>query len=442
MDKPKVAVFTLGCKVNQNESDAMLSSLKRAGYQEVSFEKKADLYIINTCTVTHLADRKSRQMIRRAVKTNPNAIVAVTGCYAQTSTGDVLGIPGVNLVVGTRDRQRLPELVEEAKKSREPLNAVKDIFETHEFEEITGEEIVPHMVRAYLKIQEGCNQYCSYCIIPYARGPMRSRPMHRVLEKAGELIKAGYKEIILTGIHTGAYGVDLIPQIDLADLVKKLVELPGLNRLRISSLDPNEINDQLLDIMAGSSVMCPHLHIPLQSGDDHVLRRMKRVYNTAQYQELVDEIRRKIPGIALTTDIMVGFPGETEAEFMHTYDFLEKIAFAGLHVFKYSPRKGTPAATFPDQVSPEIKEERSNKLIQLGRRLLKNYAENYLGKTIEVLVEQTTDLNGEKYWEGHSGNYLNIVFPSGQDLKGQLVNVRLERFQNNRVFGTLVRRHT
>jgi threonylcarbamoyladenosine tRNA methylthiotransferase MtaB len=438
LDSPKVAVYTLGCKVNQNESDAMISCLERAGYREVPFEEKADLYIINTCTVTHLADRKSRQMIRRAVKTNPNAIVAVTGCYAQTSTGDVLGIPGVNLVIGTRDRHRLPELVEEAKGAKEPVNAVKDIFEVHDFEEITEEKIVPHMVRAYLKIQEGCNQFCSYCIIPYARGPMRSLPVHRVLKKAEELIQGGYLEIILTGIHTGAYGIDLSPRTSLADLVEKLIGLKGLKRLRISSLDPHEINEKLLKIMAESPVLCPHLHIPLQSGDDRVLKRMNRVYNTARYRELVNEIRRRIPGIALTTDIMVGFPGETEEEFLHTYNFLEEIAFSGLHVFKYSPRKGTPAADFPDQVAPAVKEERSNKLIQLGKRLLKKYAENYIGRNLEVLVEQTVDISGKEYWEGHSGNYLNIVFNSDQELKGQLVDIHLERFQDGRVFGTLV----
>jgi len=438
VDKPKVAVYTLGCKVNQNESDAMLSSLAKAGYQEVSFDDKADVYIINTCTVTHLADRKSRQMIRRAVKTNPDAVVAVTGCYAQTSTGDVLGIPGVNLVVGTRDRHRLPQLLDEAKEALEPLNAVNDIMLADEFEEITGGEIMPHMVRAYLKIQEGCNQFCSYCIIPYARGPMRSRYPDRVIQAAEELISAGYKEIILTGIHTGAYGVDLTPQIDLSHLVEMLIQLPGLKRLRISSLDPNEIGDNLLNVIVHSTVLCRHLHIPLQSGDDRILKQMNRVYDTAQYEKLVDKIKDRVPGIALTTDIMVGFPGETEEEFLHTYDFAEKIGFSGLHVFKYSPRNGTPAASFPGQVAPDVKEDRSNRLIALGERLLKKYAENYLGKTVEVLVEQKIDLSGQTYWEGHSSNYLNIVFPSEQDFKGRLVEVNLDRFQDGIIFGHLL----
>lgn len=434
MDKPKVAVYTLGCKVNQNESDAIISSLKKAGYEEVPFDQKADVYLINTCTVTHLADRKSRQMIRRAVKTNPEAVVAVTGCYAQTSAGDVLGIPGVNLVVGTKDRQRLPELLNEAKEAQEPLNAVNDIMQADEFEEITG-EIAPHMVRAYLKIQEGCNQYCSYCIIPYARGPMRSRPLGRVIQAAEELISAGYKEIILTGIHTGAYGVDLTPRVDLSFLVEQLIQLSGLKRLRISSLDPHEISDRLLEVIADSPVLCRHLHIPLQSGDDRILKQMHRIYDTLQYEKLIDKIRNKIPEIALTTDIMVGFPGETQEEFNNTCSFAEKIGFSGIHVFKYSPRKGTPAASFPGQVAPEIKEERSSKLISLGERLLKKYAENYLGQTMAVLAEQTREISGEIFWEGHTDNYLNVVFPSTQDFKGQLVYVSLDRFQEGIIFG-------
>lgn len=441
MDKPKVALCTLGCKVNQNDSDAMLSSLVKAGYQEVSFNEKADVYIINTCTVTHLADRKSRQMIRRAIKLNPKAVVAVTGCYAQTSTEDILSLPGVKLVLGTKDRHRLPELLEQAKKAQEPLNAVQDIMKTNAFEEITGGEIKPHMARAYLKIQEGCNQFCTYCIIPYARGPMRSQSLKRTIEAAEELILAGYQEIILTGIHTGAYGVDLTPQIDLAHLVAKLVQLPGLKRLRISSLDPNEISDKLIDVMAGAANFCRHLHISLQSGDQEILRKMNRGYDPAQYEKLVDSIRNKIPEIAITTDIMVGFPGETESAFLRTYEFTEKINFSGLHVFKYSPRKGTPAASFSEQVAPEIKEDRSNRLIALGKRLLKEYAESYLGKTVRVLAEQKINRDGQIYWEGHSSNYLHIVFLAEEvekDFKGRLVDVQLERYQEGTIFGHLL----
>lgn len=427
----------MGCKVNQNETDAIVSSLIQAGFQEVPFEEKADLYVINTCTVTHLADRKSRQMVRRAIKNNPTAMVVVTGCYAQTSPGDVLGINGVDLVIGTQDRHRLLDLLEEAKAARKPLNVVGDIMQADDFEEITGEELHPHMVRAYLKIQEGCNQYCSYCIIPYARGPVRSRPLERVLEAAKQLVYSGYKEIILTGIHTGAYGSDLRPQMDLAGLVGELVRISDLKRLRISSLDPNEINEELLQVMTSSPILCPHLHISLQSGDDEILGRMNRHYDTAYYLSLVERIRRILPDIAFTTDIMVGFPGETEEAFQNTYDLVEKIGFSGLHVFKYSPRKGTAAASFPDQISPQVKEERSKRLIALGERLSREYARKYLGRTVEVLAEQRVEINGENFWEGHSGNYLKILFAENGDYKGQLVSVSLERYQDNVIFGHL-----
>ncbi len=427
----------MGCKVNQNETDAIVSSLIQAGFQEVPFEEKADLYVINTCTVTHLADRKSRQMVRRAIKNNPAAMVVVTGCYAQTSPGDVLGINGVDLVIGTQDRHRLLDLLEEAKAARKPLNVVGDIMQADDFEEITGEELHPHMVRAYLKIQEGCNQYCSYCIIPYARGPVRSRPLERVLEAAKQLVYSGYKEIILTGIHTGAYGSDLRPQMDLAGLVGELVRISDLKRLRISSLDPNEINEELLQVMTSSPILCPHLHISLQSGDDEILGRMNRHYDTAYYLSLVERIRRILPDIAFTTDIMVGFPGETEEAFQNTYDLVEKIGFSGLHVFKYSPRKGTAAASFPDQISPQVKEERSKRLIALGERLSREYARKYLGRTVEVLAEQRVEINGENFWEGHSGNYLKILFAENGDYKGQLVSVSLERYQDNVIFGHL-----
>ncbi|MCR6544940.1 tRNA (N(6)-L-threonylcarbamoyladenosine(37)-C(2))-methylthiotransferase MtaB [Dehalobacterium formicoaceticum] len=437
INKSKVAVCTLGCKVNQNETDAIVSSLIQAGFQEVPFEEKADLYVINTCTVTHLADRKSRQMVRRAIKNNPAAMVVVTGCYAQTSPGDVLGINGVDLVIGTQDRHRLLDLLEEAKAARKPLNVVGDIMQADDFEEITGEELHPHMVRAYLKIQEGCNQYCSYCIIPYARGPVRSRPLERVLEAAKQLVYSGYKEIILTGIHTGAYGSDLRPQMDLAGLVGELVRISDLKRLRISSLDPNEINEELLQVMTSSPILCPHLHISLQSGDDEILGRMNRHYDTAYYLSLVERIRRILPDIAFTTDIMVGFPGETEEAFQNTYDLVEKIGFSGLHVFKYSPRKGTAAASFPDQISPQVKEERSKRLIALGERLSREYARKYLGRTVEVLAEQRVEINGENFWEGHSGNYLKILFAENGDYKGQLVSVSLERYQDNVIFGHL-----
>lgn len=437
MASPKVAVYTLGCKVNQNETEAMAGLFKKAGYEEVDFHQAADVYIINTCSVTHLADRKSRQMIRRAIKTNPDALVAVTGCYSQTAPGEILSIPGVDLVVGTSERSRIVELVNEARLAEAPVNAVKDIMEISDFEEIAGEEAEPHRVRAYLKIQEGCNRYCSYCIIPYARGPIRSRPTENVIHAAQRLVEMGYKEIVLTGIHTGAYGAEA-GNVDLTLLIRRLLKVEDLKRLRISSIDPNEVNEELLDLMAGSQVLCRHLHIPLQSGDDRVLERMNRVYTTGDYENLVGEIQTRIPGIAITTDIMVGFPGETEDEFQHTLAFTEKIGFSALHVFKYSPRRGTPAADFPNQVDWKIKEERSKELISLGRRLSAKYAEANIGKVFSVLVEQETKIKDGLFWEGHTDNYLKVVFPFDGDLKGSFAKVLLESYSDDLVYGQYV----
>lgn len=438
LNNPKVAVYTLGCKVNQNESDTIISHFKNAGYQEVPFEDKADVYLVNTCTVTHLADRKSRQMIRRAIRKNNDALIVVTGCYAQTAPEAVLNIPGVDLVIGTRDRFRLVELVEEAKRSEKPVNAVKNIMEVKTFEEIPGEEILPHRARAYLKIQEGCNRFCSYCIIPFARGPVRSRPISQVLKKAKQLIDSGYQEIILTGIHTGAYGTEIPQGYDLTFLIEKLINISGLKRLRVSSIEPNEVCERMIELMSVSPILCRHLHIPLQSGNDAVLQRMNRVYNVREYARLIKMIREKIPEIAITTDVIVGFPGETEEEFTHTYTFIEKMNFSRLHVFKYSPRKGTPAASFPNQVSSDIKEERSTKLISLGRRLSREYAEKNINKVLSVLVEQRMVISGREYWEGHTDNYLRVVFVSGHNLQGRLVQVHLDAYKNGFIFGHLV----
>jgi len=433
-----VAVYTLGCKVNQNESYAIINLFKKAGYREVPFDHQADVYVINSCTVTHLADRKSRQMIRRAVKANPDAIVVVTGCYAQTAPGEVADIPGVDVVVGTRDRARLVDLVEQVKETQRPVRVVTDIKDAEVFEEISWETEQSHRVRAYLKIQEGCNRFCSYCIVPYARGPVRSRPVGQVIQAARDLVGLGYKEIVLTGIHTGAYGMESSEGVDLSTLIEKLLCIQGLHRLRISSIEPNEINDRLLGLMAEVPSLCRHLHVPLQSGDDAVLQRMNRVYRAEDYRNLVRKMRKKIPGLAVTTDVIVGFPGETDEAFSHTYHFVEEIKFSSLHVFKYSPRKGTPAADFSDQVAAVIKEKRSKELISLGKRLSEEYAKKNVGHTLEVLVEKQVPVGGQDYWEGHTDNYLTVKFPSDQSLKGQLINVRLDKYKDGAVFGHLV----
>lgn len=435
MSHKKVAIVTLGCKVNQYESASLASMFQERGYTVVDFGDVADIYIINTCTVTHLGDRKSRQLIRRAVRANADARVVVTGCYAQTSPGEVLAIDGVDLVVGTRDKAKIVELVESTSKARQPVSVVSDVFQRPEFEELP----VPghaERVRAFLKVQEGCNNYCAYCIIPYARGPLSSRKFDTVLSEARRLVGEGYKEIVLTGIHTGAYGQDLGDNMDLAALVAKLVEIPGLARLRLSSVEPMDITRNLVDVLVNSPVLCRHLHIPLQSGDDTVLSRMRRSYNTAEFRELVEDIRLRVPEVAITTDVIVGFPGETTEQFENTYQFVQNMAFAALHVFKYSPRKGTPAAGFPDQVAPSQKEERSSRLISLGHELARNFASRYLGRTLAVLVEQPSE-TGPGLWEGFTDNYIRVIFPCDPGRRSQIVSVRAEELLDTHLKGSL-----
>ena len=418
----RVAVFTLGCKTNQYESEAMASLFRYHGYETVSFDDKADIYIINTCTVTHLGDRKSRQVIRRAVKKNPDAIIAVAGCYAQMSPGEILDIPGVDLVIGTRDRDKIVELVEEAGKSPTPLNAVKDILTQQSFENLAILDYESR-TRAFVKIQEGCNNFCTYCIIPYARGPLRSRSVDSVLEETKKLVDQGFGEIVLTGIHVGAYGIGLAQKIDLTDLVVRVALIPGLKRLRLGSIEPLDITPRLISVIAQIRTVCRHLHIPLQSGDDHILKRMKRQYNAFEFSRLISAIRGQIPEIGVTTDVIIGFPGETDEMFENTYDLIKDIGFSKTHVFKYSPRKGTPAADYPDQVSAEVKGARSKRLIALDRENQRRFAARFIGETVEVLAEHRVDKE-EDVWEGLTDNYVRALFKSDEDLKGEVVDVR------------------
>jgi len=436
MEKKTVACHTLGCKVNQYESSAIERMFKEKGYEVVDFSEPADVYIINTCTVTHTGDRKSRQLIRRATRTNPEALVVVTGCYAQTSPGEVLEIPGVDLVVGTRDRARIVELVEEAAVHDGPVNAVTDIMCADAFEELPP-ALDQNRVRGFLKIQEGCDNYCAYCIIPYARGPLRSRSPESVLAEAKSLLDHGFKEIVLTGIHTGAYGKDLPGKVNLASLVRKVSRLEGLYRLRLSSLEPQDVDFELVDALASSSTVCRHLHLPLQSGDDRVLRRMRRRYDTGHYRNLVEKIREAMPGVAITTDVMAGFPGETEWNFKNTLDFVKEIEFADLHVFKYSPRRGTAAASFKDQVPDDEKEQRSKRLIEVGKTLHRKFISGYAGKILTVLVEQSRG-EGNNLYEGLTDNYIKTVFPAGSSLRGTLVQVSAEKVEDEYLRGRII----
>ncbi|MDN5345490.1 MAG: threonylcarbamoyladenosine tRNA methylthiotransferase MtaB [Clostridia bacterium] len=434
MPAPRVALVSLGCKVNQNELEAIQHLFQAAGYEVVPFPDKADVYVVHTCTVTHISDRKSRQLIRRAIRANPEAIVAVTGCYAQVAPGEVLNIPGVDVVVGTRERHRLVELVEQAREKGALVNAVRAHVAGEAFEELPLVEV--SRARAFLKIQEGCEEFCTYCIVPYARGPLRSRAPAAILAEVRRLIAAGYLEIVLTGVHTGAYGRNLPGEVDLAGLLRQLVQVPGLRRLRISSIDPLDFTPALKEVLTGEEVICPHFHIPLQSGDDHILARMGRRYTGSYYVDLVASLRNRRPRAAFTSDVMVGFPGETEAQFANTLQLVREAALAGIHVFPYSPRRGTPAAAMPDQVPPEVKKDRERRLLQLGRYLARQYAREFLNETLAVLAERP--LPGQPgVYEGYTGNYLRVAFPATGDWTGKIVNVRLETLKGGLIWGKL-----
>ena len=429
--KPKAAVQVLGCKVNQTEAEAIADLFRDRGYEIVDFSSKADVYIIHTCTVTRESDRKSRQIIRRAVKRNPEAIVAVTGCYAQTSSNEIAKMKGVDLIIGTSQRNQIVELVEEVRDTGETNSVVEDIKKLTAFEEFPLSKSSGR-TRAFLKVQEGCRQFCTYCIIPYARGPVRSRPLEKAKERAEKLISMGYKEIVLTGIRLGAYGVDLKPPSSLAELVGELSRLDGLLRLRISSIDPNDFSKELVDALAGEEIVCPHYHISLQSGDNSILRKMGRRYTSEEYLELVSRIRSLRPESSFTTDVMVGFPGEKEIHFHNTKNFLNTVGFMDLHVFKYSPRAGTPAADYPEQIPGDIKKSRSKILRRLSKDLYNEFASCFLNETMEVLAEQRK--NG--LWEGHTPNYIKVKFPSHKaNLQGETVPIRLMEMGDKFVMG-------
>ncbi|MEY4479846.1 MAG: hypothetical protein RLZZ267_524, partial [Bacillota bacterium] len=353
MTKQTVAFHTLGCKVNFYDTEAIWQQFKNAGYEQVDFEHTADVYVVNTCSVTNTGDKKSRQIIRRAIRRNPDAIVAVTGCYAQTAPAEILEIPGVDLVIGTQDRERIMEYVDQFSRERQPINAVRNIMKTRTFEELDVPEFADR-TRAFLKIQEGCNNFCTFCIIPWTRGLSRSRDPKSVLEQAKMLVEAGYKEIVLTGIHTGGYGDDL-ENYDLTDLLWDLDKVEGLERIRISSIEASQIDERMLDVLKKSTKMCRHFHIPLQSGENDVLARMRRKYTVEEFGEKIRRIREVMPDVAITTDVIVGFPGETEESFTKGYQFMQELGFSEMHVFPYSKRSGTPAARMEDQIDEEEK---------------------------------------------------------------------------------------
>ncbi len=400
-----VAFHTLGCKVNQYETEAMEELFENKGYDIVESEALADIYVINTCTVTNLSDRKSRQFIRKAKKINKNSIVVVVGCYSQVSPDEVAGIEGVDVIIGTSERHKIVELCEQAKENNEVINIVRSIKNQDEFEKIDVHDI-KSKTRAYIKIQDGCNQYCTYCIIPYARGPIRSRQLEDIIHETEILAGAGFKEVILTGIHVASYGKDL-ENINLKEVLKSIGKIKGIERIRLSSLEPNLIDQDFMETIMGIRQICNHFHLSLQSGSDSVLKRMNRKYTTEEFKEKIDLIRKYMPNAGITTDIIVGFPGETNEEFHETLEFVKKIKFSKIHVFKYSIREGTPAAKYKDQINGLVKNKRSEELIELGDKLTREFNNNFINTTLNVLYEEMSKVD-ERAFEGYTTNYIRV----------------------------------
>lgn len=427
-----VAFHTLGCKVNQYETEAMEELFEKSGYKIVDAEELADIYVINTCTVTNLSDRKSRQFIRKSKKTNKDSIIAVVGCYSQVSPQEVSSIDGVDVIIGTTERNRVVDLCEKAKASNEKINIVRNIKANKEFEKIKIDEL-KSKTRANIKIQDGCNQFCSYCIIPYARGPIRSRDYDDIIQEAVKLSKAGFKEVVLTGIHVASYGKD--NKVGLIDVLKGIGELEGIDQIRLSSLEPTLIEDDFLREIVGIGKVCDHFHLSLQSGSDSVLTRMNRKYTTDIYREKVAIIRKYMPDAGITTDIIVGFPGESPEEFKETCDFVKEIKFSRIHVFKYSPRKGTPAASMEGQIDGNIKNIRSEELIKLGEELAQDFRNRFLNKNLRVLFEEENKKIANCY-EGYTTNYLRVRTLSDNSLIGEVKNISINSTINDILIGT------
>ncbi len=422
-----VAFHTLGCKVNHYETEAIWQLFQASGYERVDFEQRSDVYVINTCTVTNTGDKKSRQIIRRAVRKNPDAVICVTGCYAQTSPAEIMAIPGVDIVVGTQDRDKLIGYIDTYLTERQPINGVRNIMKTRVYEEMDVPAFTDR-TRASLKIQEGCNNFCTFCIIPWARGLLRSRDPQEVIRQAQQLVAAGYKEIVLTGIHTGGYGEDL-KDYNLAMLLRELDQkVEGLKRIRISSIEASQITDEVIEVLRESDKVVPHLHIPIQSASNTVLKRMRRKYSTEFFAERLERLREVLPDLAITSDVIVGFPGETEEEFMETYNFIKDHRFSELHVFPYSKRTGTPAARMEDQVDEDVKNDRVHRLISLSEQIAKEYASSYENEVVEVIPEELYEDGDTKgLYQGYSDNYLKVVFPATEDMIGKIVRVKITK---------------
>ena len=419
----KVALHNLGCKVNAYEIEAMQQLLEEAGYEIVPFEPGADIYVINTCTVTNIADRKSRQMLHKAKKMNPEAIVVATGCYVQTGGEKLEKDEAIDLVLGNNQKINIVEaLAEYAENKPGHGSHVIKINQTKEYEELSIDHTAEH-VRAYIKVQDGCNQFCTYCIIPYARGRVRSRNIESVLKEVHSLAEKGYKEVVLTGIHLSSYGVDFPEEKKetLLSLIRAVHEIEGIQRIRLGSLEPGIVTREFAEGIAALPKVCPHFHLSLQSGCDSVLERMNRKYTAGEYYERVEILRRFFEDPAITTDVIVGFPGETEEEFAETERFLEKVGFYEMHVFKYSMRQGTVAAARKDQVPEDVKAARSDRLLALEQKQSAAYRERHLHKETSILFEEEKEIDGKRYQVGHSKEYIRAAFETVEEVSGQIL---------------------
>ena len=414
----------------------MKKKKKKRGYTIVDSNEEADIYVINTCTVTNLGDRKSRQYIRRAKKLNQDAILVVVGCYSQVAPEEVEKIEDVDIIIGTTDRNKIVDLCEEVKTNNKRINIVKNIKSHKKFEDLNIID-VKSKTRANVKIQDGCNQFCSYCIIPYARGPIRSRELEDILKETKRLSEAGFKEIILTGIHVASYGKDL-NHIGLLDVIEGVSKDDGIERIRLSSIEPTLIDEEFMKRAVEIEKLCDHFHLSLQSGSDSVLKRMSRKYTTSQYRDIVNLIRKYMPNAGITTDIIVGFPGETKEEFEETCKFVKDIGFSRIHVFKYSPRRGTPASKFKDQIHGNIKHIRSEKLIALGDEIMESFNKNFIEDTLEVLFEEKSKDNS-RFMEGYTTNYIRVKVEVevAEDIKGKILPVKIIDKGNDFLIGKI-----
>lgn len=429
----KAAFYTLGCKVNTYETEVNIEMFKEVGYEIVPFNEEADVYVINTCSVTNQSDVKSRKIIREATKKNKDAIVVVMGCYSQIKYLEASKIPGVSIVIGTNNKSNILELINEYKKTGKQIVRIFDLKDV-KFENMNLNKYENH-TRAFVKVQDGCNNFCTYCIIPYSRGNVRSKEKNLVIKEISTLAHNGYKEVVLTGIHTGHYGLDL-KEYDFSDLLREIEKIDGLERIRISSIEIMELNDKFIETLKNSKKIVNHIHIPLQSGSNEILKKMNRRYNMDEFISKINEIRSIRPNIAITTDVIVGFPGETEELFNETVESIKKIKFAEMHVFPYSRREGTLAAAMPNQVDGNVKKERVRKLISLSEELKNKFYKSLIGTEEELLVEKYID----GYLVGHLSNYGLCKVKSDKELLNEILKVKLSSYENDCFVGTIVKK--